>query len=335
MTAATASGDNATAAAPGRSCPLRYRYGPQALADAPQTETHTLYVIGGLYGNLQALDAVQSLAQAEPRPARLCFNGDFNWFDVHDRQFEALNRRVLDHDATLGNVEAEFDAPDDSAGCGCAYPESVDAATVAWSNQIHQRLKSTASRHDALRRRIAALPMVARYRVADCRVGVVHGDAESLSGWRFAVSALADPGQVAWRRQAFALAEVDLFASSHTCLPALHRMALTDGRSGVVANNGAAGMPNFGAGTGVGLGGRWDGCGLVTRIATTPSPHPVLHALRLSGAHVALLPLHFDRDRWLADFMDQWPEGSAARLSYLDRIRFGPDHSPAQSLAGL
>jgi hypothetical protein len=35
----------------GRSCPLTYRYQPEALAQPAQLEVDTLHVVGGLYGN--------------------------------------------------------------------------------------------------------------------------------------------------------------------------------------------------------------------------------------------------------------------------------------------
>ncbi len=180
---------------PGRVCPLRYRYGPRAIANAPERAAETLYVIGGLYGNPQALAAVEAMARAERGPVTLCFNGDFNWFNVDASGFRAINESVLRHDAILGNVEAELGAAGDAAGCGCAYPDSVPAAVVERSNQIHAKLKRTAARHPDLLARLDALPMVARYRVAGTRVGVVHGDADSLAGWRFDIDALDDPGQ--------------------------------------------------------------------------------------------------------------------------------------------
>ena len=87
---------------------MRYRYGPAALAHAPEQTAETLYVVGGLYGNRPALAALRQLAAQEPGPVRLCFNGDFNWFNVDDAGFAAVNRAVLEHDACLGNVEAEL-----------------------------------------------------------------------------------------------------------------------------------------------------------------------------------------------------------------------------------
>ena len=307
--------------APGRSCPLRYRYGARALAEAGEREAQTLYVIGGLYGNLPALDAVEALARADNAPVTLCFNGDFNWFDVDDRQFAEINRRVLAHDAIVGNVEAEFASADDTVGCGCAYPAHVDAGVVERSNTIHRRLAETAGRHPEILRHLAALPMVARYRVAGCRVGVVHGDADSLAGWGFDVTALDAPASRPSLIAAFDEAAVDLFASTHTCLPAMRTFALAPGRHGAVVNNGAAGMPNFGGAL----------HGLLTRIGRHPSPHPALHEIRIAGAHVALLPVAYDTARWEADFLAQWPPGSPAWVSYHERIVRGPDYRPEQA----
>ncbi len=308
---------------PGRVCPLRYRYGAAAIARAEPRRAQTLYVVGGLYGNVPALDAIEAMSHVETEPPTLCFNGDFNWFNITDHDFAEINLRVLANDAILGNVEAELDSPVDDAGCGCAYPASVDAGVVERSNQIHRQLKATASRHEMLRGRIAQLPMFARYQVANCRIGVVHGDAESLAGWRFDVGALDDPDAAPWLCSAFDAAEVDLFASTHTCLPAMRRFELPRGRDGWVVNNGAAGMPNFAG----------DLSGLCTRIASTPSPHSVLHEARIAGAFVALLPVRFDVQRWRAEFLAQWPPGSAAWRSYFERVTRGPVFAPSQALA--
>jgi hypothetical protein len=320
-----------TMAEPGRICPLRYRYGAGALARASTRRAQTLYVVGGLYGNAPALDAVEQMAAAEPATPTLCFNGDFNWFDVADASFAEINRRVLAHDAILGNVEAEFDSADGDAGCGCAYPDSVDSGVVERSNLIHAQLKATARRHPDIVARISRLPMFARYQVGDCRVGVVHGDADSLAGWRFDVEALDDLAARGWLQSSFAQAEVDVFASTHTCLPAMRAIPVARDHAhaasgagvgeGWVVNNGATGMPNFSG----------DLSGLCTRVGVTPSPHAALHEVRVSGAYISLLPVHFDRPRWHAEFMQQWPEGSAAWTSYWPRIVHGPAFTPDQA----
>lgn len=308
----------------GRVCPLRYRYRAAAIAQTRECETQALYVIGGLYGNLQALDTIEAMAVIERVTPRLCFNGDFNWFNISDASFEAVNQRVLAHDAIQGNVEAELGADRDEAGCGCAYPEKVDTGTVERSNLIHSQLKMTALRHPSLMTSIAALPMIKRYRVGNSRIGVVHGDAETLAGWRFDVNALDDPEMRPWIRSVFADAQVDVFASTHTCLPAVRRFALTHttpNATGWVVNNGAAGMPNF----------RGDLSGLITRVAMTQSQSEVVCEYRVGDVYLALLPVHFDAPRWQAEFLAQWPRGSAAWVSYFERISQGPAYQPLRA----
>jgi hypothetical protein len=301
---------------------VRYRYGAAAIARAPERTADVLYVVGGLYGNVPALDAVAALARAEAG-STICFNGDFNWFNVDDETFAEVNRRVLEHHATLGNVEAEFGIDTADAGCGCAYPPSVANEIVERSNRIHARLKATAVRQPALVARLLALPMVARYRVGDCRIGVVHGDADSLAGWRFDVDALAEPVAEPWIASAFKTAQVDVFASTHTCLPTMRRFALATGRGGWVVNNGAAGMPN--------LRGRL--YGLCSRLGLSPSPHPTLHEENIAGVFVALVPVRYDAVRWQAQFLGNWPAGSPAWLSYFGRIAQGPAFTADQVTA--
>ncbi|MES2949496.1 MAG: hypothetical protein V4858_13225 [Pseudomonadota bacterium] len=307
--------------AAGRTCPLHYRYGAERIAAAPEVAVETLYVVGGLYGNTQALDTIEAMAAQEPGPVTLCFNGDFNWFNVDDAGFAAINQRVLAHTAIQGNVEAELLADTADAGCGCAYPDSVGADTVARSNHIHARLKATAQRFPALQAQLAALPMFARFNVGGCRVGVVHGDADSLAGWRFDEANLGSLGDDAWLAEAFARANVDVFASTHTCLPALRQVATQDGL-GVVINNGAAGMPNFAGVT----------QGLVTRISLRPSITPTAFGVQCRGIHVDALSVAYDHGAWSQNFLRNWPAQSDAHVSYYNRIQGQLQYTPAQAL---
>ena len=302
------------APSPGRSCPLRYRYRPEDIAAAPLRPAEILYVVGGLYGNAPALDAVEAMAAAERTPVTIVFNGDFNWFDVDDAGFRAINTRVLRYDATLGNVEAELFGEDDGAGCGCAYPDEVDEALVARSNAIHARLRQTADLHPELVGRLAQLPMYARYRVGSVRVAVVHGDCDSLAGWRFAADATGAPAEIA---AAIRRSRCGVVARSHTCLPVMRRI----GDSAILANNGAAGMPNF----------RGDRRGLLTRIAAMPSPHAPIYGTAMDGIHVEALPIDYDHATWTHDFLTSWPPGSPAHQSYWQRIAGGPEFHPDQA----
>src|SRR6185312_15099106 len=103
----------------GRFCPADYYYSPAVFARAPEIVAETLYVVGGLYGNESALDAIEALASAEAHEPRIVFNGDFHWFDAVPDWFAAIERRVLSHAALRGNVETELArAHDVGAGCG-------------------------------------------------------------------------------------------------------------------------------------------------------------------------------------------------------------------------
>jgi len=309
-----------TAAAPGRNCPLAYRYSPAVFRRWPEIETETLYVVGGLYGNPFALEAILALAASEPEPPRLVFNGDFHWFDADPGGFARLNARVLEHTALRGNVETELATDDDAAGCGCAYPDWVGDAEVDRSNAIVARLRATARGFPELRARLGTLPMHAVASVGGVRIGIVHGDASALAGWDFSQERLArDLGPAA---AAFDAAAVRVFASSHTCLPVLQVLATGRGHC-VIANNGAAGMPNF-------LGTH---SGLVTRIAIRPRAD-ALYGEWLGPVYVEALAVRYDHARWLAHFDALWPPGSPAALSYRHRITDGPAYEPEQAVRG-
>jgi len=302
--------------APGRSCPRHYRYSPAVFAAPAALRAPALYVVGGLYGNGFALDAVLAMARAEG--AALAFNGDFNWFNADAEGFEAVNARVLEHAALRGNVETEIAGEDSGAGCGCGYPDWVGDAEVGRSNAILDRLRGTARAHPALRSRLGALPMHLVAEVGGVRVGIVHGDAESLAGWRFSQELLRRrPGRAV---RALEAAQVDVFASSHTCLPVMQSLATARGPV-LVANNGAAGMPNF----------RGERFGLATRIALHASPD-ALYGTTVGAVHVEAVPIRYDHDAWLERFDRVWPAGSAAALSYRERIVAGPRYGVADAM---
>ncbi len=299
----------------GRTCPLRYRYGSAALAKAPLRHCEHLWVVGGLYGNPFALAAIEEMASLDQGNTKLCFNGDFNWFNCSESGFEHINQRVLQHDCVLGNVEAELGEPLDAADCGCSYPEHVDQGVVDRSNAIHTELKRIAQAQADLLARIAERPFYARYRVGALNVAVVHGDADSLSGWRFDPAHLDNADEAQWRANAFDKAQVGLFASSHTCAAAFHREPLPGGGFGLISNNGAAGMPS--------VAGSLDG--LVTRVSVQPFARSelVLRGEQLNGVWVEQIRVQYPQQAWLDHFLDLWPAGSAAHESYFKRISQG------------
>jgi len=297
---------------PGRSCPVEYRYPPSSLDRNPDLEAETLYVAGGLYGNVEALERLLEIVAAEPG-ALLAFNGDFHWFDAAPADFERIEALVARHPRLRGNVETEIAGEDSGAGCGCAYPSDVADAEVERSNEILDRLRETARAFPGRREALATLPMNLVALVGSARVGLVHGDASSLAGWGFAHDRLDNPGHRRWIESVFAAARVDVFASSHTCLPVMRRYAV-EGRAVAVANNGAAGMPNF----------RGSRQGIVTRLSVRPAPRGLLYGTRAGGIHVDAIAVDYDAEAFRRRFLAQWPEGSPAHDSYFRRIESGP-----------
>ncbi|HEV8551824.1 MAG TPA: metallophosphoesterase family protein [Casimicrobiaceae bacterium] len=303
----------------GRTCPLDYRYDASIFREHASLATDTLYVVGGLYGNEPALDEIITMFDGERGTKHLVFNGDFNWFNIAPERFRRVNESVLAHDAIRGNVETELGrtAVIAEAGCGCGYPDFVDEGVVERSNAIMQRLRASAMLFPRLQSDLARLPMWRRIDVGGARVAVIHGDPSSLAGWGLGIEALSDASGVDRAARWFDEADTDIFACTHTCLPLLRRIG-----TGVVVNNGAAGMPNFSAAR----------YGIITRIAINPSPCATpSYGVEIEGVMVEALAVAYDHDRFLADFDAQWPPGSAAAVSYRRRIVDGPNYESQQA----
>lgn len=300
-------------------CPLDYVYSPDALARVAERTTHVLYVVGGLYGNPQALAALNEILQQEP-DAQVIFNGDFNWFNIDAQTYADINEFALRHPTLRGNVETEL-GQQQPRGCGCAYPDWVDVKTVDHSNEIIEALRKTANLHPLLTARFAHLPRFLVYRIGSLRVGVVHGDAQSLAGWGFAQEHLARPEHLDTVKSWFRISNMDVYASTHTCLPVLQRLDLNK-RSVWIVNNGAAGMPNF-------FNTQY---GLVTRLATRPYHSEPVYSATYAGLHLDAIALHYDHTAWADGFLKNWPSGTAAYASYYDRILNGPDYRIHQAI---
>lgn len=304
---------------PGRYCPTGYYYAPASFAREPEILADTVYIVGGLYGNLPALDVVERLAAAETSATRIVFNGDFHWFDIDPAAFAEIDRRVAIHTALRGNVETELASDDGAVGCGCAYPASVSDIDVQRSNEILARLRGTAQRDAARRAGLAELPMIAVAQVGGARVAIMHGDPESLAGWGLAHDRIADPRHAEKLARWLQESRADVLASSHTCLPACRELVSGDRRSAVI-NNGAAGMPNF-AGTRFGI---------ATRISRHAAPSELaLYGVRIGEVNVDAVRLDYDHDDWVRRFLSMWPEGSPAHGAYFGRIVAGPPYDRA------
>ena len=304
--------------AAGRVCPADYTYSPSVFHRPAGLTAETLYVVGGIYGNLAALDAIERLAAAEAIPSRIVFNGDFHWFDAEPEWFASVDRRVTRHTALRGNVETEIARRADiGAGCGCAYPPSVGNDVVARSNEILALLQGAApaavARRPA-RPAHASCSAVGRSVSASCMATPGRSPAGALPMTSSTIRS-GGPGLAT----CIAAAKVDVFASTHTCLAALRDFSFAHGQLTII-NNGAAGMPNF-SGTRFGL---------VTRIATTRRRIRALWRRARRRSYRRPCPA-LRSDAFLGRFQKRWPQGTPAYASYYARIMGGPDYRIAQA----
>jgi predicted phosphodiesterase len=322
---------------PGRSCPVSYRYRPEELAGPACASVATLFVVGGLYGNTSALQAILDRVDSEAEPAAIIFNGDFHYLDRSRESFELISKTVDRHYATLGNIEAELVSDASEAGCGCGYPEYVADEVVARSNEIMAALRQTASRIPASVTSLSRLPHHRTFDIDGVRVGVIHGDPTNLAGWALAVEAL-EPGDEEVRRRVgwtgvstserdvadwFERMNVRVLASTHTGLPYAQDYDVGDERC-LVFNNGAAGLPALREGP----------YGTITRISSHPeTPSDSLYGA-WNGLRCDALPVVYDIDQWLARFEESWSEGSAAYESYYRQFCEGADFSISQAARG-
>lgn len=269
-----------------------------------------LLVIGGLYGNRLALDALLDKTDEQDT---LVFNGDFHWFDYQPEDFLYIQENVLEHYAMCGNVEKELLRNEDvGLGCGCAYPEDVNDIVVDRSNAIHQKLKSRTSQ--SMDKKMNQLPDTLTFEMGDFRIGVTHGDEKSLAGWECSLANLKEIQRqkeiTTWMQEQ----DIDILASTHTCGTAF---LYSRDQQKIISNNGAAGMPNF-SGTDFGL---------VTRIASSSSEEAVYSqsiAENNQKMYVELVPVRYEQKNYVQWFDSIWPKGTPAEKSYRNRIIKGP-----------
>ena len=178
----------------GRVCPTDYHIDDQAFFGEAEHVCDVLYVVGGLYGNPFALEAIDQLIAGERTRAAdygtsdieitTVFNGDMHWFDKTAENFASIEKAAAKYTLLIGNVEAELrrESPI-GVGCGCAYPACVDNETVARSNKIHSMLFNELFDRPELKELLQGRPSTTTVAVAGRKVGITHGDEHMVGGW--------------------------------------------------------------------------------------------------------------------------------------------------------
>mmetsp|Transcript_9836 Transcript_9836/g.12329 ORF Transcript_9836/g.12329 Transcript_9836/m.12329 type:complete len:354 (+) Transcript_9836:3-1064(+) len=310
------------------SCSVEYRTEISSYKTADISSTKILYAVGGLYGNVLALEKLNSLVRRDVdkyHDVTVVFNGDFNFFNIDKASWIKINSEIQQKFglrtgakviATKGNIEHEV-ASREFSGCGCAYPDDVDPKVSLRAGAIVDQLREIAHSKDMphwILPWLRNLNWHTTFRIGSMQITLVHGDPDCVNGWSLAANAKTSQHIV---ERFFDNTNSSILACTHTCLA--HLTQIPDGR--IIINNGSAGISNFQNST----------SGLVSRIAPTNAPplDPNLCAFgsSLADIRVDALHLHFDSTSWLQHFfLPNWPPESPAHSSYYDRISFGVPH---------
>jgi hypothetical protein len=71
---------------------------PKLIRNSKDLNSDIVYVVGGLYGNIEALDAIECRVKEDEVAAKkplVVFNGDFNFFNNKDEEWVNVNKRGL------------------------------------------------------------------------------------------------------------------------------------------------------------------------------------------------------------------------------------------------
>ncbi|SFE72340.1 calcineurin phosphoesterase [Peptostreptococcus sp. D1] len=298
---------------PGRTCPVDYSMGDDFfLKREDEIICEAVYVVGGLYGNYQALDEIIRLSLEEKEKVTIVFNGDIHWFDKDLIDFKRLESVVKKHIPLLGNVEAElFRNEDIDVGCGCSYPDCVDEEAVMRSNKIHSMMKANISVDKSIIKELSSRKKGIVVKVDDIRIAITHGDEKSLAGWMCSRDNLVSSARQEELKSWFEKNDIGILATTHTCAPA----AISIGDH-VVINNGAAGMPNFSN----------TKYGVITRISRDANEKAIYRAIK-SNLFVEAIPVNYNFREFITWFDNNWSLNSPASISYRDRIVHGTNDS--------
>ncbi|WP_028331073.1 hypothetical protein [Brachyspira alvinipulli] len=295
-------------------CPSDYYLSKSSFQNSLFIESPVIYIIGGLYGNIESLKEINNMTKAE-KDVLLVFNGDMHWFDIRAEDFQAVEDMSENSQKLLGNVEREL-FREGNMGCGCSYPSYVSDDIVNRSNIIHEKLKKVMDYLPQYKNILSKRNKDIVLEMMGQRIAVTHGDEKSLSGWECSAEYLEKEERQEELENWFIENNINILASTHTCFPAAVKL-----KNGIVINNGAAGMPNF----------KGKIYGLITRISSFINKNAIYRD-KINNLYAEAVPVIYDNDKFLKWFDDVWPLESEASLSYRDRIVNGTEYGIEKAL---
>ncbi|MGI9413325.1 MAG: metallophosphoesterase family protein [Hyphomicrobiales bacterium] len=187
-------------------------------------------VFGGVYGNLEALDALIGKARALGIPPdRMIHTGDVAAYCA-DARAAAEKLQKLGCPAIKGNVEEQLAAG--AGDCACGFDEGSECDLLALRWYAHADGQTTPE----LRRFMADMPDHLSFTMAGRRFLVVHGGISLVNEFMF-----RSLDEAAFAQQ-FIMTDADCVIAGHTGLPFSrvtgHRLWHNSGALGLPANDG-------------------------------------------------------------------------------------------------
>ncbi|MGY0391668.1 metallophosphoesterase family protein [Bizionia sp. KMM 8389] len=187
-------------------------------------------LFGGVYSNLQALEAIKQVAEKHNIPASNCIcTGDIIGYCAQPEEtitfFKSWNPRSI-----LGNVEIQL--IEGSTNCGCNFEEGsrCDSLSQQWYLFAKNKLSENSITY------LKTLPEHLQFTFANKNITVVHGSATNTSEFIFK----STPWEK--KRPSFELTNSQVVIAGHCGLPFYSKNAdniwLNPGVIGMPANNG-------------------------------------------------------------------------------------------------
>ncbi|WP_299384403.1 metallophosphoesterase [uncultured Lacinutrix sp.] len=188
-------------------------------------------LFGGVYSNLQALEALKAIAEKENIPAENCIcTGDIVGYCAQPEETVQLFK-IWKAKSILGNVEIQL--AESAEDCGCDFTEGsrCDGFSKLWYPFAQSKLSKNSIEY------LATLPDHISFTYANKKVTVVHGDYFNVSEFVFK--------STDWELKSknFETTESDVIIAGHCGLPfnqeKENKLWLNPGVIGMPANDGS------------------------------------------------------------------------------------------------
>lgn len=351
----------------GRACPVDYRIAPDAFAGEPEVVADVLYVVGGLYGNPFAAQAIDALVASEQIAAAGA--------DEDDVSKSTNANHGANPGANTGPIPSVNPCASQSSTSSPSAPINVN---VVLNGDIHWFDKTAENFADIERRIGKYIPLVGNVeaelrRQDDIGVGCgcaypdcTSDDSVARSNRIHKMLSFAlesDPGlkrllenrpstllaSVAGKRIAITHGDEKLLGGWDNSREALQDILRQDEVDTFMADNDldvfttthtcAPAAIKLARGVVVNNGAAGlpnfagEDFGLCIRIATCPREDSLFEC-ELDGLFIQAIPVRYDHTAYLKWFDGLWPETSAAAISYRSRIVDGAEDRIRDSLLG-